>query len=123
MGTYITQGNIKYRGLKIKELTLLSYIAVGLISTAAIAGSPPGPVGKTVGGAAGAGVGAGIGAAEGALAAPAKGLKSASKCVDKTGLPILCTAAGAIDTVATVASPVGGTLKGTSEGAAAGSGN
>ncbi len=98
-----------------KKLTLLSCVAAGLISTAAIAET----VGKAVGGVVGAGVGAGVGAASGALTAPAKGLKSASKCVDKTGLPILCTAAGAIDTGA---SPVEGSLKGTAEGAAAGSG-
>ncbi len=102
-----------------KKLILISCIAVGLISTTTIAETLTGTVGKTVGGAAGAGVGAGVGAAAGGLTAPAKGLKSASKCVDKTGLPISCTAAGAINTGA---SPVEGTLKGTAEGAAAGSG-
>ena len=50
------------------------------------------------GGVTGAAVGAGVGAAAGGLTAPAKGLTSALKCVDKTGLPILCTAAGAINT-------------------------
>jgi hypothetical protein len=80
----------------------------------------PGPVGKTVGGVTGAAVGAGIGAAVGGLTAPAKGLKSGLKCVDKTGLPVLCTAAGAINTGA---SPVEGTAKGTVKGAAVGSGN
>ena len=80
----------------------------------------PGPVGKTVGGVTGAAVGAGLGAAAGGLTAPDKGLKSASKCVDKTGLPVTCTAAGAINTGA---SPVHGTIKGTAEGAAVGSGN
>ena len=80
----------------------------------------PGPVGKTVGGVTGAGVGAGLGAAAGGLTAPAKGLKSASKCVDKTGMPVLCTTAGAIDTGA---SPVQGTAKGAAKGAAVGSGN
>jgi hypothetical protein len=48
-----------------KKITLLSCIAAGLISTSAIAGSPPGSVGKTVGGAVGASVGAGVGAASG----------------------------------------------------------
>ena len=61
-----------------KKLTLLSCIAVGLISTAAIA-ETPGPVGKAVGGTVGAGVGAGVGAAAGALTAPAKGVNSALK--------------------------------------------
>ena len=87
------------------KLILLSFIA---------AVKPP-----AVGGVTGAAVGAGVGAAAGGLTAPAKGLKSASKCVDKTGLPITCTAAGAIDTGA---SPVEGTLKGTGEGASKGSG-
>ncbi|MEE8529748.1 MAG: hypothetical protein V3S35_03130, partial [Nitrosomonadaceae bacterium] len=67
-----------------------------------------------------AAVGAGVGAGVGALNAPAKGVNSALKCVDKTGLPITCTAAGAINTGA---SPVEGTLKGTAKGAAVGSGN
>jgi hypothetical protein len=98
-----------------KKLILILCIAAGLISTSAIAET----VGKAVGGVTGAGVGAGVGAAAGGLTAPAKGLKSASKCVDKTGLPITCTAAGAIDTGA---SPVEGTLKGTGEGASKGSG-
>jgi hypothetical protein len=80
----------------------------------------PGPVGKTVGGVTGAAVGAGVGAAVGALTAPAKGLKSALKCVNATGLPVLCTAAGAINTGA---SPVEGTVKGAAKGAAVGSGN
>jgi hypothetical protein len=42
------------------------------------------------------------------------------KCVNATGLPVLCTTAGAINTGA---SPVEGTLKGTATGAAVGSGN
>ncbi len=42
------------------------------------------------------------------------------KCLDKTGMPVLCTTAGAIDTAA---SPVEGTVKGTAKGAAVGSGN
>ena len=79
-----------------------------------------GPVGKTVGGVTGAAVGAGVGAAIGGLTAPAKGLKSGLKCVNATGLPVLCTAAGAINTGA---SPVEGAVKGTAKGAAAGSGN
>ena len=87
---------------------ILSFITAGLISTTAIAETPSGVVG--------AGVGAGAGAAKGGLTAPDKGLKSASKCVNKTGLPVQCTAAGAINTGA---SPVQGTAK----GAAAGSGN
>ena len=103
-----------------KKLMILSFIIAGLISTTTIAETLSGAVGKTVGGSVGAGVGAGAGAAKGGLTAPAKGLKSASKCVDKTGLPVLCTTAGAIDTGA---SPVEGTLKGTAKGAAAGSGN
>ena len=102
-----------------KKLTLLSCIAVGLISTAAIA-ETLGPVEKAVGGTVGAGVGAGVGAAAGALTAPAKGVNSALKCVNATGLPVLCTTAGAINTAA---SPVQGTLKGTATGAAVGSGN
>ncbi len=99
-----------------KKIILLSCVAAGLISTSAIAET----VGKAVGGVTGAAVGAGVGAAAGGLTAPAKGLKSASKCVDKTGLPITCTAAGAINIGA---SPVEGTLKGTAKGAAIGSGN
>ena len=102
-----------------KKLILLSCIAMGLISTAAIA-EAAGPVGKAVGGTVGAGVGAGVGAAAGALTAPAKGVNSALKCLDKTGMPVLCTTAGAIDTAA---SPVEGTVKGTAKGAAIGSGN
>ena len=98
------------------KLILLSFIAAGLISTSAIAET----VGKAVGGVTGAAVGAGVGAGVGALKAPAKGVNTALKCVDKTGLPITCTAAGAINTGA---SPVEGTLKGTAEGAAIGSGN
>ena len=98
-----------------KKLTLLSCLVAGLISTSAIAET----VGKTVGGVTGAAVGAGVGAGVGALKAPAKGINSALKCVDKTGLPVLCTTAGAIDTGA---SPVEGTVKGTAKGAAAGSG-
>jgi len=80
----------------------------------------PGPVGKTIGGVTGAAVGAGVGAAVGGLTAPAKGLKSGLKCVNATGLPVLCTAAGAINTGA---SPVEGTVKGTAKGAEIGSGN
>jgi hypothetical protein len=80
----------------------------------------PGPVGKTVGGVTGAAIGAGVGAAIGGLTAPAKGINSALKCVNKTGLPVLCTAAGAINTGA---SPVQGTVKGAAKGAAIGSGN
>ena len=99
-----------------KKLTLLSCVAAGLISTSAIAET----VGKAVGGTVGAGVGAGVGAAAGALTAPAKGVNSALKCVNATGLPVLCTTAGAINTAA---SPVQGTLKGTATGAAVGSGN
>ena len=102
-----------------KKLTLISYLVAGLISTSAIAVAA-GPAVKAVGGVTGAAIGAGVGAGVGALKAPATGLKSASKCVDKTGLPIICTAAGALDTGA---SPVKGTLKGTAKGAAAGSGN
>ncbi len=102
-----------------KKLILLSCIAMGLISTAAIA-EAAGPVGKAVGGTVGAGVGAGVGAAAGALTAPAKGVNSALKCVNATGLPVLCTTAGAINIGA---SPVEGTLKGTATGAAVGSGN
>ncbi len=98
------------------KLILLSFIAAGLISTSAIAET----VGKAVGGVTGAAIGAGVGAGVGALNAPAKGVNSALKCVDKTGLPITCTAAGAINTGA---SPVEGTLKGTATGAAVGSGN
>ncbi len=99
-----------------KKLILLSCIAVGLISTSAIAET----VGKAVGGVTGAAVGAGVGAGVGALKAPAKGVNSALKCVNATGLPVLCTTAGAINTGA---SPVEGTLKGTATGAAVGSGN
>jgi hypothetical protein len=95
-----------------KKLTLLSCLVAGLISTSAIAQT----VGKAVGGVTGAAVGAGVGAGVGALKAPSKGLKSGMKCVNKTGLPVLCTTAGAIDTGA---SPVEGAAK----GAAAGSGN
>jgi hypothetical protein len=80
----------------------------------------PGPVGKTVGGVTGAAIGAGVGAAIGGLTAPAKGLKSGLKCVNATGLPVLCTVAGAINTGA---SPVEGTVKGAAKGAAVGSGN
>jgi hypothetical protein len=99
-----------------KKIILLSCVAAGLISTSAIAET----VGKAVGGVTGAAVGAGVGAGAGALKAPAKGLKSGLKCVDKTGLPVLCTAAGAINTGA---SPVQGTAKGAAKGAAVGSGN
>lgn len=102
-----------------KKIILLPFIAAGLISAAVIAETLPGAVGKTVGGAVGAGVGAGVGAAKGAITAPIKGVTSAVKCVDKTGMPVLCTTAGAIETGA---SPVEGTLKGTAEGAAKGSG-
>ena len=98
------------------KLILFSCVAAGLISTSAIAET----VGKAVGGVTGAAVGAGVGAGVGALKAPAKGVNTALKCVDKTGLPITCTAAGAINTGA---SPVEGSLKGTAEGAAVGSGN
>ena len=107
-----------------KKLTLISCIAVGLISSVAIAetltGAAAGAVGKTVGGAVGAGVGAGAGAAKGAITAPVKGVASGLKCLDKTGMPVLCTAAGAINTGA---SPVQGTVEGTVEGAVKGSGN
>ncbi len=99
-----------------KKIILLSCVAAGLISTSAIAET----VGKAVGGVTGAAIGAGVGAGAGALKAPAKGVNTALKCVDKTGLPITCTAAGAINTGA---SPVEGTLKGTAKGAAVGSGN
>ena len=95
-----------------KRLILLPFIAAGLISTAVIAETLPGAVG--------AGVGAGVGAAKGGLIAPIKGVTSAAKCVDKTGAPILCTAAGAINTGA---SPVQGTVEGTVEGAVKGSGH
>ncbi len=100
-----------------KKLILLSCVAAGLISTSAIAVET---AVKAVGGVTGAAIGAGVGAGVGALNAPAKGVNSALKCVDKTGLPITCTAAGAINTGA---SPVEGTLKGTATGAAVGSGN
>ncbi len=103
-----------------KKLILLSCITVGLISTAAIAETVTGTAGKAVGGIVGAGVGAGVGAAAGALTAPAKGVNSALKCVNATGLPVLCTTAGAFNIGA---SPVEGTLKGTATGAAVGSGN
>jgi hypothetical protein len=99
-----------------KKLTLISCLVAGLISTSAIAG----PAVKAVGGVTGAAVGAGVGAGVGALKAPSKGVKSGLKCVNKTGLPVLCTAAGAINTGA---SPVEGAAKGTAKGAAAGSGN
>jgi len=99
-----------------KKLMILSFITAGLISTSAIAG----PAVKAVGGVTGAAVGAGVGAGVGALKAPSKGLKSGLKCVNKTGLPVLCTTAGAINTGA---SPVEGAAKGTAKGAAAGSGN
>ena len=99
-----------------KKLMILSFITAGLISTAAIAQT----VGKAVGGVTGAAVGAGVGAGVGALKAPAKGVKSGLKCVNKTGLPVLCTTAGAINTGA---SPVQGTAKGAAKGAAVGSGN
>ena len=98
------------------KLILLSFIAAGLISTSAIAET----VGKAVGGVTGAAIGAGVGAGVGALKAPSKGVNSALKCLDKTGMPVLCTTAGAIDTGA---SPVEGTVKGTAKGAAVGSGN
>ena len=98
------------------KLILLSFIAAGLISTSAIAET----VGKAVGGVTGAAIGAGVGAGVGALKAPSKGVNSALKCLDKTGMPVLCTTAGAIDTAA---SPVEGTVKGTAKGAAVGSGN
>jgi len=99
-----------------KIIILLSCVAAGLISTSAIAET----VGKAVGGVTGAAIGAGVGAGVGALKAPSKGVNSALKCLDKTGMPVLCTTAGAIDTGA---SPVEGTLKGTAKGAAVGSGN
>ena len=102
-----------------KKLILVSFIVAGFISATTNAESLTGAVGKTVGGAVGAGVGAGVGAAKGAITAPIKGVTSAVKCIDKTGLPVLCTTAGAI---VTGASPVEGTVKGTVEGAAAGSG-
>jgi len=103
-----------------KKLIFLSCVVAGLISTSAIAQTVTGTAGKAVGGIVGAGVGAGVGAAAGALTAPAKGVNSALKCVNATGLPVLCTTAGAINIGA---SPVEGTLKGTATGAAAGSGN
>ena len=99
-----------------KKIILLSCVAAGLISTSAIAET----VGKAVGGVTGAAIGAGVGAGVGALKAPATGLKSGLKCLDKTGLPIICTAAGALDIGA---SPVEGAVKGTAKGAAIGSGN
>ncbi|MCZ6897618.1 MAG: hypothetical protein O7D95_02765 [Betaproteobacteria bacterium] len=99
-----------------KKIILLSCVVAGLISTSAISET----VGKAVGGVTGAAIGAGVGAGVGALKAPSKGINSALKCIDKTGLPITCTAVGAIDTGA---SPVEGTLKGTAKGAAVGSGN
>jgi len=99
-----------------KKIILLSCVVAGLISTSAIAVET---AVKAVGGVTGAAIGAGVGAGVGALKAPAKGVNSALKCLDKTGMPILCTAAGAIDTAA---SPVEGTLKGTAKGAAVGSG-
>ena len=102
-----------------KKLTLLSFVVASLFSTATIAENP-GPVGKTIGGVTGAAVGAGVGAAKGGLTAPAKGVSSALKCVNATGLPVTCTTAGAINVGA---SPVEGTLKGTAKGAAVGSGN
>ncbi len=100
-----------------KKIILLSCVAAGLISTSAIAVET---AVKAVGGVTGAAVGAGVGAGVGALKAPSKGVNSALKCLDKTGLPITCTAAGAINTGA---SPVEGSLKGTAKGAAVGSGN
>jgi len=103
-----------------KKLIFLSCVVAGLISTSAIAQTVTGTVGKAVGGTVGAGVGAGVGAAAGALTAPAKGVNSAMKCVNATGLPVLCTTAGAFNIGA---SPVEGTLKGASKGAAVGSGN
>ena len=100
-----------------KKLILLSCVVAGLISTSAIAVET---AVKAVGGVTGAAIGAGVGAGVGALKAPAKGVNSALKCVNATGLPVLCTTAGAINTAA---SPVQGTLKGTATGAAVGSGN
>ena len=111
-----------------KKLTLLSFVVAGLFSTATIAetisgavgGSAGKAVGSVTGGAVGSGVGAGAGAVEGTLKAPATGAKSAAKCFNKTGLPILCTSAGILDTVV---SPVQGVIKGTTEGALKGSGH
>jgi hypothetical protein len=100
-----------------KKIILLSCVVAGLISTSAIAVET---AVKAVGGVTGAAIGAGVGAGVGALKAPSKGVNSALKCLDKTGMPVLCTTAGAIDTAA---SPVEGTVKGTAKGAAVGSGN
>jgi hypothetical protein len=110
------------------KLTLLSFVVAGLFSTATIAETISGAVGGSAGkatgavtgGAVGGGVGAGAGAVEGTLKAPATGAKSATKCFNKTGLPILCASAGIIDTAV---SPVQGVIKGTTEGALKGSGN
>jgi len=99
-----------------KIIILLSCVAAGLISTSAIAET----VLKAVGGVTGAAIGAGVGAGVGALEAPATGLKSGLKCFDKTGLPIICTVAGALDIGA---SPVEGAVKGAAKGAVIGSGN
>ena len=111
-----------------KKLTLLSFVVAGLFSTATIAETISGAVGgatgkaagTVTGGAVGSGAGAGLGAVEGTLKAPATGVKSASKCFDKTGLPILCTSAGIVDTAV---SPVQGVVKGTVGGALKGSGH
>ena len=100
-----------------KKLILLSCVVAGLISTSAIAVET---AVKAVGGVTGAAIGAGVGAGVGALKAPSKGVNSALKCVNATGLPVLCTTAGAINIGA---SPVEGALKGASKGAAVGSGN
>jgi hypothetical protein len=110
------------------KLTLLSFVVAGLFSTATIAETISGAVGGSAGkatgtvtgGAVGGGVGAGAGAVEGTLKAPSTGAKSASKCFNKTGLPILCASAGILDTAV---SPVQGVIKGTTEGALKGSGN
>jgi len=110
------------------KLTLLSCIAVGLISTTTIAenisgdigGSTGKAVGSVTGGAVGGGVGAGAGAVEGTLKAPATGVKSGKKCFNATGLPITCSAVGVVDTAI---SPVHGVIKGTAGGAVKGSGN
>jgi hypothetical protein len=111
-----------------KKLTLLSFVVAGLFSTATIAETISGAVGgnagkatgTVTGGAVGGGVGAGAGAVEGTLKAPSTGAKSAAKCFNKTGLPILCATAGILDTAV---SPVEGVIKGTTEGALKGSGN
>ena len=94
-----------------KKLALLSLIAVGMISTTAIAENIVKDTAEVVGGAAGGAVGAGAGAVKGAVEGIPEG---AEKCFDATGMPIACGTVGA------AGGAVEGTVEGVKEGAVEG---